>query len=412
MLKSIFHQARRTAADAWLNVLHSNVRQIAITGSYGKTSTTSAVFAVLSRHAPTLMTDLNLDTIYNVPITALNLRGRHRLAVFELGIDRPGEMDFHLQIVHPEISVITGISPVHSDEEHLGSLDAIIQQKGRIIEVLKPEHVAILNHTNDHVRAMASRTKARVLFYGTDEGCDYRIKDLQLTLSGTRFLLQTPEGNVQVNTPLLGRHNAVNLAAAAAVAQQVGVPVETIREVFSELKPLNGRFNVEPGPNGLILLNDSLRANPASTKAGLEFLGELSAQTRKIAVLGEMGELGEHAVDEHRAVGTAAAKSAPDLLITVGNLTQHTAAAAKANGLPANHVFAVSNVHQAAQVLKDYGRPGNVVYLKGSLMRHMERIPMILEGQQVGCNVISCKFYHQCPACEFLESGYNPSDEG
>ena len=412
MIKKIFHRTRRIAANFWLNALHPGVRQIAITGSYGKTSTTSAIYAVLSRHLPTLMTDLNLDTIYNVPITALKLQAAHKIAVFELGIDRPGEMDFHLQIVRPEISVITGISPVHSDEAHLGSLEAIIQQKGRLIEVLSPEHVAILNHTNLEVRRMASRTRAKVLFYGIEDACDYRIENLQLTLSGTRFNLRTPKGILAIRTPLLGRHNAINLAAAAAVAQQVGVPDALIAQVFSELVPLEGRFNVEPGPNGLILLNDSLRANPASTKAGLEFLGEITAQNRKIAVLGEMGELGAHAVEEHSAVGTAAARSAPDLLITVGNLTQHTAAAAKANGLSGNRVFAVNNVHDAARILQENGKPGDVIYLKGSLMRHMERIPMILGGKAVGCTVIACPFYHQCPSCEFLESGYNPSDEG
>ncbi len=412
MIKSLFHRTRRTLANVWLNDLHAGVKQIAITGSYGKTSTTSAIFSVISRHLPTLVTDLNLDTVYNVPITALKLRARHKIAVFELGIDRPGEMDFHLQIVKPEISVITGISPVHADEQHLGSLDAIIQQKGRIIEVLQPENIAVLNHTDPRVREMAARTKATVLFYGTDEACHYRIENLQLTLTGTRFDLRTLRGVIRVSTPLLGRHNAINLAAAAAVAQNVGVPDEVIERVFTEVQPLHGRFSIEPGPNGLILLNDSLRANPASTKAGLAFLGEVAAQSRKIAVLGEMGELGEHAVEEHHAIGIAAANARPDILVTVGKLTRHTADAAMDNGMPAHHVFAVENVHEAAAVLQKHGRSGNVVYLKGSLMRHMERIPLILDGMNVGCNVVSCPFYHQCPSCEFLESGYNPSENG
>jgi UDP-N-acetylmuramoyl-tripeptide--D-alanyl-D-alanine ligase len=412
MLKLIFHRTRRAAADLWLNTIHASVRQIAITGSYGKTSTTSAIFAVLSRHTPTLMTDLNLDTIYNVPITALQLRSNHRVAVFELGIDRPNEMDFHLQIIQPEISVITGISPVHSDDAHLGSLEAIIQQKGRIIEVLKPDNVAILNHTDAEVRKMAARTKASVFFYGTAEECDYRIENLKLTLKGTHFNLRTPSGVIEVSTPLLGEHNAINLAASAAVAQQIGIPDTLIQEVFAGLEPLQGRFNVEEGPNGLTLLNDSLRANPASTKAGLEFLRAVTVEHPKIAVLGEMGELGDHAITEHSDVGRAAAKSNPDILITVGDLTQHTAAAARESGMPTDRIFAVNNVHEAAKVLKDTGQPGTIIYLKGSLMRHMERIPMILEGIDVGCTVISCPFYHQCPTCEFLKSGYNPSHEG
>lgn len=411
MLREIFHSSRRLAARFWLKGLHPNILQIGITGSYGKTSTSSAIYAVLSRHAPTLMTDLNLDTIYNVPITALRVRPRHRYLVLELGIDSPGEMDFHLQIARPHISVVTGISPVHADKDHVGSLEAIIQQKGRIIEVLPDSGTAVLNHTNAHVREMASRTQAEVLFYGTDPACSYRVENLQVTLSGTRFRLQTPHGALEVDTPLLGSHSAVNLAGAAAVAQIAGVPDETIVAAFADLKPLEGRFSVEPGANGLIWINDSLRANPASTKAGLAYLSELSVPNRKIAVLGEMGELGDHEVAEHSAVGTAAAEAGLDALIAVGKLTEHTARAAVHHGMPTSRVHTARTVQEAAQQLQKFGRPGDLVYLKGSLMRHMERIRLILAGLTVGCEVISCPFYHQCTACDFLESGYNPSDK-
>jgi UDP-N-acetylmuramyl pentapeptide synthase len=160
----------------------------------------------------------------------------------------------------------------------------------------------------------------------------------------------------------------------------------------------------------LILINDTLRANPASTKAGLQFLGRFRSQARVIAVLGEMGELGEHALVGHREIGTAAAAADPALLITVGELTRHTAEAAQDGGLPNDRIHAVQDVHAAAELLERHARAGDIVYLKGSLMRHMERIPMLLAGEQVGCRVISCPFYHQCPACDFLVSGYNRSD--
>lgn len=407
-LKTIFHATRRLAASLWLNGLHRRVTQIAITGSYGKTSTTSAIYAVLRRHASALVTDLNLDTIYNVPITALRLRRQHRYLIFELGIDTSGEMDYHLRIARPRISVITGISPVHADDKHLGSLEAIIQQKGRIIEVLRPTDTALLNRDDETVRQMAARTTARVLWYGTSAGSDYRASNIRQTLTGTRFTLLTPSGEMEISTPLLGAHNALNLAAAACVGQQAGVPSEIILTAFAELTPLKGRLNVEPGPRGLILINDALRANPASTKSGLAFLGALNTRSRKIAVLGEMGELGAHAIPQHIEIGVAAAASKPDLLITVGDLTRYTAEAARKNGLTTSQVFAVGNVHEGAAILRERGKPGDVVYLKGSLMRHMERIPLILAGQPVGCTVISCPFYHQCTECEFIAKGYNP----
>ncbi|HUF37380.1 MAG TPA: Mur ligase family protein [Anaerolineales bacterium] len=410
-MKKIYHFLRHRAAAIWLNHLHSQTVQIAVTGSYGKTSTTTAIFQALTAVHPAVRTDANLDTIYNVPITALQVRSGDRFAVFELGIDSRNEMDFHLRIVQPSISVVTGITPVHSDEKHAGSLEHIIQQKGRIIEVLRPQDTAILNADDRVVQAMAGRTRARILFYGSGPECDYRVADLETCLSGTAFNLHTPHGTLKIETGLLGGHNAANLAAAAAVAHLCGIPDDRIGAAFAGLHPLPGRFSVDRSANGLILINDTLRANPASTKAGLAFLGGLREPGRVIAVLGEMGELGVHAVNGHREVGIAAAAADPALLITVGELTHHTAEAARESGLPEDRIHAVRYVHAAAELLARETGPGDVVYLKGSLMRHLERIPMILAGEAVGCRVIACPFYHQCPDCDFLLTGYNHPKE-
>jgi UDP-N-acetylmuramoyl-tripeptide--D-alanyl-D-alanine ligase len=405
LVKKVFHASRRVAANLWLNKIKWETVQIAITGSYGKTSTSSAIYKVMSAHAKTLMTDLNLDTIYNVPITALQVRDEQFL-ILELGIDRPGEMDFHLEIATPDISVLTGISPVHSDEKHLGSLEAIIQQKGRIIEVLRPDQIAILNYDDPNVRAMVSRTEAQVLWYGLHEQADYHAKQIEITPAGTRFKMVYPEGDVWVETPLLGAHQCANLLAAAAVAHQSGVPNETIVAAFKDMQSLVGRGNAQPGPLGTTLLNDALRANPASSKAGLKLLRDFPTAGKRIAVLGEMGELGEHAISKHAEVGETAAETQPDLLITVGKLTHHTAESAAEKGLPRDQIHDTANVHAAAAILKEHASPGDVIYLKGSLMRHLERIPLILEDQNVGCKVIFCPFYHQCTECEFLEIGY------
>ena len=422
MIKSLFHFKRRLLAGLWLNVLHPDTIQIGITGSYGKTSTTTAIAAVLSAHAPTLVTDLNLDTIYNVPITALKLR-RERYLVFELGIDQPNEMDFHLEITRPSIGVVTGISPVHSDRAHLGSLEAIVAEKRKLIEALPADGTAVLNADDEHVRAMAGHTRARVVWYGRGDA-QYTARDIRTGLDGTRFDLQSPEGIFPVQTGLLGEHSALNLAAAAAVCRTLGVPWETIQQAFTSLKPLTGRLSVEPGPLGTILINDALRANPASTAAGLAFLASLAdpplpppeggkkggvvAGTRgkKIAVLGEMGELGDLAIEKHEEIGRLAAETRPDLLITVGVLTDHIARVAREAGLESERIQAVPDVAAAAEVLRRHASAGDLIYLKGSLMRHLERIPLILAGEKVVCRAVVCPFYHQCPQCEYLEIGY------
>ena len=152
-LKQTFHSTRRLIAKYWLN-LHKNTKIIAVTGSFGKTSTSTAIRLVLSEKFKTLQTDLNLDTIYNVPITSLRLTN-HQYIVFELGVDHPGEMDTHLEIVRPDLAVLTGISPVHSDEEHLGSLERVIREKGKLLKVLTTKQIAVVNYDDENTRKMA-----------------------------------------------------------------------------------------------------------------------------------------------------------------------------------------------------------------------------------------------------------------
>jgi len=405
-LKQFGHAARRILANFWLNTLHSSKMQIGVTGSYGKTSTTYITNALLSAYGPTIVTDVNLDTIYNVPITALRVRSKHEFVLFELGIDTLNEMSFHLQIAHPSIGVMTGIAPVHTDEEHLGSLENIIREKRKLIEFLKPGDVAILNHDDERVREMASHTQADVLWYGTDPTCDYRAEDIRVSTDGLMFRAVTPDGAIEIKTALLGRHNAVNAMAAIAVAKQAGVPDETIETVFTKLVPLKGRLNIEEGPLGITLINDSLRANTSSTRAGLEFVRDLDSGDQKLAVLGEMGEIGETAEQEHYQIGQFAADCGLDLLICVGGLTEQIAQGAVDAGMPKDKVQFVSNVAEAADFIRQDAQPGTLLYLKGSLLKHLERIVLILGGEDVGCTVTSCPFYYSCRECQHLVTGY------
>jgi UDP-N-acetylmuramoyl-tripeptide--D-alanyl-D-alanine ligase len=404
VLKTMKHSGRRLAAKMWLNTFSDRVVQVAVTGSYGKTSVTYAVFRIISDTRSAIMTDLNLDTRYNVPITALKLR-REEFIIFELGIDHLGEMDFHLEIVNPHISVITGITSVHSDDEHLKSVENIIKEKRRVIEVLKPGDYAVLNRDDPYVRTMAEHTKATVIWYGSTPDCDVRVYDVQCSLHGLTFRVAGRNAEYRMTSSLLGRHNASNLAAAVAVAEIVGIDACEIEQAIARISPLSGRLNVESGPHGLILANDSLRANPASTKAGLDFIGELDIPGNKLAVIGEMGELGDSAVEDHEMIGKAAYDAGLDLLICIGDLTRHTARTAQTAGMRSERVYSVQTPQEAVQILQAYVQEGSLLYLKASLLRHIERVSMLLEGQSVGCTVSSCHFYHPCRECPYLVTG-------
>jgi len=407
MIKKIFHQSRRTIAKIWLK-LNPQITVIGVTGSYGKTNTTRAIFQVLSEKFKTLQTDLNLDTNYNLPITLLKIRPWHQKLVLEYGVDHQGEMNWHLSLVKPQIAVLTGINPTHADEEHLGSLEGIIEEKSKLLRALPKSGLAILNWDDESVRQMAKGVKARILFYGSEpKHCHFWAEKIKVNFKGTSFMLGYENKKTPIKTGLVGRHFIQSCLAAVAVGLHQNLTMGQIKNGLAKLKPLSGRLSIEKGPLGSILLNDSLRANPASTLAGLQTLADLPARGKKIAVLGEMGELGELAEKEHQKIGEYVAKLEIDYLISVGPLQKLTAQQALKSGLKKEQVFWAKDVIEAADFLKRILKQADLLYLKGSLLRHMERILLILKGENVGCKVNSCHFYNQCSQCPYFESSRN-----
>lgn len=402
MIKKIFHQSRRTIAKIWLK-LNPQITVIGVTGSYGKTNTARAIFQVLSEKFKTLQTDLNLDTKYNLPITLLKIRPWHQKLVLEYGVDHQGEMNWHLNLVKPQIAVLTGINPTHADEEHLGSLQNIIQEKKKLLLALPKKGLAILNHDDFHVQQMTDGIKAKIILYGLDKNkCDYWAEKIEIDFNGTSFTLGYDDKKIFMKTGLVGRHFVQGCLAAVAVGFNQNLTMEQIKKGLAKLKPLPGRLSIEKGPFDSILLNDSLRANPASTLAGLQTLADLPARGKKIAVLGEMGELGELAEKEHQKIGEYVAKLKIDYLISVGPLQKLTVQQALKSGLKKEQVFWAKDVIEAADFLKRILKQTDLLYLKGSLLRHMERIILLLKNQKLDCKVISCHNYNQCDVCPKL----------
>ena len=399
--KQPFHQARRFLAKYWLK-LHPQVTVIGITGSYGKTNTTRAIAQVLSEKFKVLQTDLNLDTNYNLPITLLKLRNHQKL-VLEYGVDHKGEMDAHLKLARPSIAVVTGINPTHSEPELLGSLEGVIKEKSKILAKSK---LAILNKDDQYVRQMKPRIS--VLWCSSVSKADFWADEIKVDFKGTTFALYHGDKKVQIKTGLVGRHFVQTCLAAAAVGVTEGLSWEQIQAGLAKLEPLKGRLNIEKGPKGSILINDALRANPASTLAGLQVLNDLPRQPagRRIAVLGEMGELGQLAKKEHQRVGQELAKLKMDFLISVGPLQKFTAQAAIKEGMKKNQVFWVKDVAEAAEILQKILKKGDLFYLKGSLLRHMERILLILRGGKVNCFVSNCHHYQPCTDCPNLQKSF------
>lgn len=413
-IKKLFHNTRRLLARRHLK--GKRALQIGITGSQGKTNTTHVLAEVLKPFGTVLQTDVNLDSTFNVPITALKVRDATDFVLWELGIDHPGEMDRHLEIARPVIGIITGISAVHTDAEHMGSIERLIAEKRKLIEALPPDGFALLNWDDPNVRGMAPYTKAAVLSFGTTpEASVYTHRDeVRTSLTGTELTIHDGGQKISLRSGLVGVHHIYNIMAGYLVFKTAVIKggsadterLELFRRAIAGLSPLPGRMSVEDGPRRTVLLNDSLRASPASTRFGLLTLAEIKEPSRKkIAVLAEMGEL-DKAEEEHARLGRDLAALPIDFTVCIGPLQKHTFEAALRAGKPKETIVWVPDVFEAANALDQIIKPGDIIYLKGSLLKHVERVLLLLQGERVGCTVVSCPFYRRCAQCKYLRTGY------
>lgn len=410
LVKNVFHYSRRNIARFWLK-LHPQVRVVGITGSYGKTNTARTVHAVLKNYFKTIITDTNLDTVYNLPITLLKINSQTEIAVLEYGIDQKGEMNKHLELVKPEIAIITGITPVHSDKNLLGSIEGIIKEKSKLLRSLPPTGRAILNFDDPRVVKMAKQAPCPIISYGSSRSCNFYSRNIKVTKKGTSFEVNFKKGKKtitkKVRLRLLGEHFTQAAMAALATAKVFGLNLndQKIYQSLANLPPLPGRMSLEIGPKKSLLINDSLRANPASTIAGLKTLSALDHHGLRVAVLGEMGELGQYQNQEHYQIGQLAGQLKNlDYLVTIGPATKEIVRGAIKAGMKKEHIFYAHNHHEAAEVLEGFLGPNTLWYLKGSLLKHMERILLLLSGKEVACQKISCHNYYHCWQCKELIS--------
>ena len=381
IIKQIFHKTRRVAAKWWLGNMH--VTQIAITGSQGKTAVSQGLYAMLKTLRPVVVTDTNLDTIYNVPITSLKIRPYHHAAIFELGIDKLNEMDFHLDIVKPNIAVVTGVSPVHTDEAHMKSFENAIKEKSKLVKVLGEKDHAILNFSDKNVREMSEITKAEVLWYGNKTDFEKSkltnyvcYSDVNVTIEGTNFVLYDKSENkeVKIKTKLIGTFHAANICAIYCVLKILNPYfVEHFdKGVHDLLLPLVGRMNIHSGPNDTLILNDSLRANPTSTAAGLEtFVNIEYKKGRKVVILADMGEL-EHPEEEHKKIGKLISKLPIDMVVCAGKMQKFVAIEAAKNKKTEVHYY--DTVADAKKEILQIIRPRDFIYLKGSKYSYVGKI--------------------------------------
>lgn len=365
--------ALQQAARFWRRKL-SGLRVVGITGSVGKTTTKELTADVLGQRYRTFKSAGNYNNEIGLPLSVLSITPDTERAVLEMGFYVIGEIALLADIAVPEIGVVTNIGTVHASRA--GSQEAIYQGKAELVKNLSSEGVAILNYDDPFVKRMAEETKARVFFYGLDPAADLWADEIEgLGLDGVRFRLHYQGETLHVRIPLIGRHSVHTALRAAAVGVIEGLDWGAI---ISGLRMGNAqlRLMAVPGRNGSLLLDDTYNASPESTVAALNLLSELEG--RKVAVLGDMLELGQYEEQGHRVVGNLAARVA-DVLVTVGPRAHTIAETARVAGLQANMVSEFENTETALAYLKDALKAGDVVLVKGSRGVHMDKIVPDLE---------------------------------
>ncbi len=370
--------ALQQVARFWRRKL--NLRVIGITGSVGKSTTKEVVAQVLSERYHTLKNPGNLNNEIGLPLTMLRLGPGYERAVLEMGFYVPGEIAFLCDIALPQVGVVTNVGTVHA--ERAGSQEAIARGKSELVQALPPapEGVAVLNFDDPWVRQMEEKTKARVFFYGLSPEAHLWADDVEgLGLSGIRFRLHYEGESLHVHIPMLGRHSVETALRAAAVGLIEGLTwqeiIQGLQHGHTQLRLVAVRSQI-----GALLLDDTYNASPESMLAALNLLAELEGQ-RKIAVLGDMLELGPYEQRGHEMVGLRAAQVA-DVLLTLGPRAHLYARAARRAGLPAAHIFEFEESAPLIEWLQKNLGPQDTVLLKGSHGLRMDRIVAALEAHR------------------------------
>lgn len=335
---------------------------VGITGSVGKTTTREMVAAALSAGLKTFKTPGNYNSQVGVPITMSEIREDHQIAVIELGMSEPGEMTVIAGIARVDMAVITNIGVTHIGQ--LGSQENIYREKMAIQDGMKPGGTLILNGDDPWLQKSRAKEGCRTVYYGTGPECDYRAEEIRLQDGCASFTAVCPGRRVPVTLRVMGGHQVGNALAALAVADLNGVDVEQAARALERFEGYRGRQQIHM-QDGVMIIDDTYNASPASMKAAIDILASLEKAERRIAVLADMKELGEDEVRYHREVGEHLARSRVDLLVTYGELAEELAAGAMARrpDLPAVHF---QDREQLEQYLFEQLRPGDAVLLKGS----------------------------------------------
>jgi len=342
---------------------------VAVTGSAGKTTTKDVIAEMLATEMATAKTQGNLNNHVGLPLSLLRLEETARVAVLEMGMNHAGEIRKLAAIAGPNVGVVTNVGYAHI--ENFESIENIAAAKRELVEMLGDRGTAVLNADDPRVAGFAAAHKGSTILYGQSPAAQVRAEDVEYARSdgspGVRFRV----GAVRFESALTGRHSVSNLLAGIAVGGVYGIPPNRLREKVQQLTP--GKMRGEKlRHNGVLIFNDCYNSNPDAVRAMLEVLRDTPAR-RRIAVLGEMLELGRWAEPLHRDVGNYAAVCGLDVLVGIRGAACYMVDAVKRAGLTADAAFFFDDPEEAGRLVRTLAQPGDVILFKGSRGVHVER---------------------------------------
>ncbi len=343
---------------------------VGITGSAGKTATKDLTAAALARTRRVHASPSSFNNEAGVPLTLIGAPGDVEVVVVEMGARFKGNIGDLAAIAEPQVGVITHVGLAHA--EHLGGREGIARVKGELLEALPADGLAVLNDECDATGALAQRTAARVIRVGRKASSDVRAADVTLDAElRPSFVLESAWGTAPVTLAVRGEHQVENALEAAAVALELGVPLDAVVAGLADARTATRRMDLVRTAGGVLVINDAYNSSPTSAAAAVRSLARLDVPGRRIAVLGEMLELGAQSDAEHEAIGALAASSGIDLLIAVGHQSDRLAAGARGGRVS---VLTVADPDDALAVVVSEVHAGDAVLVKASRAVGLERV--------------------------------------
>lgn len=386
-------------AFLYRRTLTTRARVVAVTGSFGKTTTASTLGTALGCRNDWLL-GYNAGRHIASHILAIRPGDRHR--VIETGLEAHGQIAAYAHLIRPDIAVVTCIGSEHN--RTFQTLEATRAEKLKLVLALPPNGTAFFNGDDPHVRWMAEQTAVKKIFYGLAPENDVRAEDIRRASDGTiLFTLVTRDARTPVRTRHIGRHQVYSHLAAAAVALHENIPLPQIAARLATVEPHEMRLRVEQVEGGITLLRDDYKSTRETIETALDTLAEFPAQ-RRIVVIGEISETTGSQYPHYRAIGERIGRVA-DLCIVIGGHRKTYASGAANTGFPRENILdGGRSVLETLALLRTHLRPGDVVLLKGLTTQKLQRIALALHGRPVTCALPRCGITHiECPACPLLE---------